>query len=289
MKVFITGASGLVGSNCLKYFKQQGWDAIGTYFSYQAKDTFYFDTLNPSNPENYDVYGFNPDVILHCGALTHVDLCEDEPEVSYQQTVVSTQNMLEIAKKCQAKFIFISTDYIYDGINGPYHEDASVNPLSIYGQHKLEGEKLVESSGLDFITIRINNVYGDEERGKNFVARIVSQILEGKDLMLKLPSDQYSTPVNAWDISRCLYLLIQDKKQGFYHISSTDYMSRIQLSLTILKYFPKAKFTLIPMTTDQLNQKAARPLQGGLKNHKFMNEYPDFCFSTVDDYIKKFI
>jgi dTDP-4-dehydrorhamnose reductase len=289
MKVFITGASGLVGSNCLKYFKQQGWSVVGTYYSYHANDTFYFDTLNPSNPENYDVYGFNPDVILHCGALTHVDLCEDEPEMSYQQTVVSTQNMLEIAKKCHSKFIFISTDYIYDGINGPYHEDAPINPLSIYGKHKLEGEKLVESSRLDFITIRINNVYGDEERGKNFVARIVFQILEGKELMLKLPSDQYSTPVNAWDIARCLYLLIQDKKQGFYHISSTDYMSRIQLSLTILKYFPKAKYTLIPITTAELNQKAARPLQGGLKNHKFMNEYPDFCFSTVDDYIKKFI
>lgn len=288
MKVFITGASGLVGSNCLKYFKQQGWNVVGTYFSYHANDTFYFDTLNPENYENYDVYGFNPDVILHCGALTHVDLCEDEPEMSYQQTVVSTQNMLEIAKKCHSKFIFISTDYIYDGISGPYHEDALVNPLSIYGKHKLEAEKLVETSGLDFITIRINNVYGDEERGKNFVSRIVSQIVEGKELMLKLPSDQYSTPVNAWDIARCLCFLIRDKKIGFYHISSTDYMSRIQLSLTILKYFPKAKYTLIPMTTSELNQKAARPLQGGLKNHKFMNEYPDFCFSTVDDYIRKF-
>lgn len=288
MKVFITGASGLVGNNCQRYFSQMGWNVIGTYYSFQAKDTVYFDTLNPDNPENFDVMSFKPDIILHCGALTHVDLCEEKPEISYRQTVTSTKNLIEIAKKLGSKIIFISTDYIYDGKDGPYHEDAPVFPLSVYGEHKLEGEKLVEQSGLDFITIRINNVYGDEERGKNFVARILSQILEGKELTLKLPSDQYSTPVNAMDVARCLYLLIKDGKKGIYHISSTDYMSRIQLSLTILKYFPEAKYQLIPMTTAEMKQPANRPLQGGLKNHKFMNEYPDFCFSTVDDYIRKF-
>lgn len=288
MKVFITGASGLVGGNCMSYFKKMGWEVVGTYFSYPAKNTVYYDTLNVSNPENFDVKTFKPDVVLHCGALTHVDLCEDEPEMSHQQTVVSTKNMLQVAKENNSKFIFISTDYIYDGIDGPYSEEAPINPLSLYGKHKLEAENLVSSSGLDFITIRINNVYGDEERGKNFVSRIVSQLIEGKELVLKLPSDQYSTPVNAADVARCLYLLINDQKSGVYHISSTDYMSRIQLSLTILKYFPSAKYQLIPLTTEEMNQKALRPLQGGLKNHKFMNEYPDFCFSTVDDYISNF-
>ena len=76
MKVLIIGASGLVGSNCLRYFKQKEIECVGTYFSYEAKDTVFFDTLNLHNHDNFDVASFKPDVILHCGALTHVDYCE---------------------------------------------------------------------------------------------------------------------------------------------------------------------------------------------------------------------
>ena len=94
------------------------------------------------------------------------------------------------------------------------------------------------------------------------------------------------TPINAADIARCLFLLLQDKKCGVYNIASTDYMNRVQLALTILKYFPTAEYDLIPLTTPEINAPAPRPLQGGLKNKKFMTEYPDFCFSTVDDYVR---
>ncbi|MBP8192256.1 MAG: sugar nucleotide-binding protein, partial [Chitinophagales bacterium] len=81
------------------------------------------------------------------------------------------------------------------------------------------------------------------------------------------------------------YLLLTDRKSGVYNIAGTDYMNRVQLALTILKYFPDASYELIPLTTEQINAPAARPLQGGLKNKKFMSEYPDFRFSTVDDYV----
>ncbi len=287
MKVFIIGASGLVGSNCYNYFKQQGFDCIGTHFSYQAKNTFYFDTLNLENKNNVDIYKFMPDVILHCGALTHVDYCEQNEAESYEKTVTSTKNIIELSKKLNAKLVFISTDYIFDGENGPYDEEAKPNALSMYGKHKLEAEQAVMTSNLDNLVLRITNVYGDEERGKNFVSRIIEQILENKKLTLKLPIDQFATPINAHDIARCLYLLLKDNKNGIFNIASTDYMNRVQLALTILKYFPNAEYDLIPMTTSELNASAIRPLQGGLKNKKFMATYPDFCFTTVDDYISK--
>lgn len=285
MKVFIIGASGLVGSNCLFYFKQQGWNCVGTYFSYKAADTVFFDTLNLENEENYAVHTFAPDVIVHCGALTHVDYCEQHEAESYEKTVVSTQNIIALAQTLNAKLVFISTDYIFDGENGPYDETAAVNPLSIYGKHKLAAEQAVLAANTENIVLRITNVYGDEERGKNFVSRIIDQILEQQKLTLKLPIDQYATPINAVDIARCLYILLKDKKQGVYNIAGTDYMNRVQLALTILKYFPDASYELIPLTTEQINAPAARPLQGGLKNKKFMTEYPDFRFSTVDDYV----
>lgn len=285
MKVLIIGASGLVGGNCLAHFRNSlGWEATGTYYSYQAQGTVFYDTLNPGNPENFDAESFAPDVVVHCGALTHVDYCEQHPEESYRQTVQSTRNVAALCRSTGARLVFISTDYVFDGHDGPYGEAQAVNPLSVYGRHKLEAEEIVQSIPGHLI-VRVTNLYGDEERGKNFVARIVQQIREGKRLTLKLPGDQYATPINALDIARCLGLLIGDGKQGIYHLSGTDYMSRVQLALRILKHYPGAAYDLEVLATDKLGQPAARPLQGGLKNHKFMEEYPDFRFSTVDDYL----
>lgn len=285
MKTLIIGASGLVGSNCLNYFTEKGLETLGTYFSYPARNTVFFDTLNPDNPENVCLDEFSPNVIIHCGALTHVDYCEQHPEESYRLTVTSTANVIELARKFQSKIVFISTDYIFDGLDGPYDETADAHPISIYGQHKWEAEQLITQSGLDYLVLRITNVYGDEERGKNFVSRIVDQAVNGQKLTLKLPVDQYATPINAADIARAMYLLLNDGHSGIFNIASTDYMNRVQLALRILSYFPEAQYDLIPLLTKELGQPAARPLQGGLKSARFLELYPGFVFSTVDAYV----
>lgn len=287
MKILIIGASGLVGSNCLKYLSAQGHNCIGTYFSYPASGTVFYNTLQADNPDNFDVENFKPEIIIHCGALTHVDYCEQHEDESYRLTVQSTQNILELARRHSAKIVFISTDYIFDGQNGPYDESAEANPISIYGRHKWDAEQLISQSELEHLILRITNVYGDEERGKNFVARIIDQAVKGQHLTLKLPVDQYATPVNAADIARAIALLLKDEKTGVYNIASTDYMNRVQLALSVLKYFPEATYDLYPMTTEQMAPPAARPLQGGLKTAKFLSAYPDFVFSTVDDYVSR--
>lgn len=287
MKVFISGASGLVGGNCLKHFTEQGWEAVGSYFSYPVDGTVYYDTLNPEDPKNFNVMAFQPDVIVHCGALTHVDYCEANVQESYDKTVQSTLNLINLAKKCNARMVYISTDYVFDGHNGPYREDAPVNPLSVYARHKLEGEQKVLSEITGALVLRVTNVYGNEVRGKNFIARIIDQAKNGQKLTLKLPYDQYASPANAWDIARAMFVLLRDKKEGIYHIASTDYLNRVELALRVLSYFPNAEYDLIPMSTAQLAQPAARPLLGGFVKAKFSNEYPDFLFGNVDSYMRE--
>ncbi len=287
MKVFIAGASGLVGGNCMQHFAEQGWKVAGSYFSFQSPGTVYYNTLEPNDTNNFDVKAFNPDVIVHCGAMTHVDNCELHPEQSYQQTVQSTINLITLAKDCNARFVYISTDYVFDGKNGPYTEDAAVNPLSVYARHKLEAEQLSLKEIDNTLVLRITNVYGDEVRGKNFIARIIEQCINKQKLTLKLPYDQYASPANAWDIARAMYVLLRDNKKGIYHIGSTDYLNRVELAMRVLKYFPDAEYDLIPMSTTELNQPAARPLLGGFVTLKFSSEYPEFMFSNVDDYLKK--
>jgi dTDP-4-dehydrorhamnose reductase len=289
MKILILGASGLVGGNCMRYFQiKEDVDVVGTYFSYEAKDTVKFNTLNLSDPENFDIAGYNPDVILHCGALTWVDYCEENPEESYQKTVQSTVNTIDLAKTYNAKLVYISSDYVFDGKSGPYTEADAVNPISLYGKHKLEAEqKVIETLPSNHLVLRITNVYGDEERNKNFISRMLDNVLKNEPMEIKLPVDQYATPVNAADIARSLYLLLKDNKTGIYNIASTDFVNRVQLTELILKHFPEHTISITPIFTADMNQPAPRPLIGGLITKKFLDEYPNFHFTNVDDYLRK--
>lgn len=286
MKIFIAGASGLVGSNCIQHFSQQGWTVKGSYFSYPTEGTVFYNTLEPEHPDNFDIKAWQPDVIVHCGALTHVDYCETHETESYEKTVQSTINLAAVAKACNARMVYISTDYVFDGKEGPYREDAPLNPLSVYARHKLEAEQLALREVPGTLVLRVTNVYGNEERGKNFIARIIEQCKNGQKLTLKLPYDQFACPTNAFDIARAMFVLLRDGKTGIYHIGSTDYMNRVALALRVLQYFPQAEYDLVPMNTAELNQPADRPLLGGFVTAKFSAEYPEFHFSNVDDFMK---
>jgi dTDP-4-dehydrorhamnose reductase len=287
MNVLILGASGLVGGNMLTFLGQQpGYAVRGTHFTYATAATHYFNTADLDDPANAAALAdFAPDVVVHCGALTFVDYCESHPDESYQKTVDSTRHALALAGRYGAKMVYISTDYVFDGQQGPYQEDAPTNPVCVYGHHKLEAEQLVQASGLPHLILRITNVYGTEERGKNFVARLVQQIARHEPISLKLPFDQYATPINAWDIARATQQLLDGAKTGIYHLASTDYLNRFQLADRIVSKFGYANAELTPITTASLAQPAPRPLSAGLLAHRFLQDFPTFRFSTIDDFL----
>jgi len=284
MKVLIIGASGLVGSNLYHTFNKENKAGIntGTHLSYPTDYTVYFDTLKEIplkvSKEKWDV-------IIHTGALTNVDQCENEEDLSYQLTVASTKMLLLLAKKDNSKFVYISTDYVFNGKNGPYTETDEVNPLNIYGKHKLESEKIVTNYS-NHLILRITNVYGDEIRNKNFISRITDTLKQQENLLIKAPIDQFATPINAEDVAKAIYLLVNDNKTGIYHLAGTDYLSRVQL-LQRINLYHSNKIKIEPIKTASLNQAAPRPLHGGLIAAKFISEYPEFIFSNVDDYLKK--
>lgn len=290
MKILIFGASGLVGGNMLKYFKTKPEiEVVGTHFSFETPDTVPFNTLDLEAKDNFDVIGFNPDVIVNCGALTWVDYCEENIDESYTKTVVSAINTLKLAEQTNSKFLYIGTDYVFDGANGPYTELDQVHPLNVYARHKLEAETLVLNTSAENLSLRITNVYGNEIRDKNFVSRLVNLAKTGEQHSLKLPYDQYATPVNAADIAKAAYLLLTDNKSGVYNIASTDFVNRMQLADLVLKNIKDHQVEIIPISTAELDPPAKRPLVGGLITAKFLSEYPDFRFSTVSDFLKELV
>lgn len=281
MNILIIGASGLVGYNCYKYFQEQrNWKIVGTHRNFSTSFTQKFDACYLGDVEYKLLEELKPNVILHCGALTNVDECETNPEKSYLETVISTQNIIKIATKYNSKVIYISTDYVFDGKNGPYKEDDIPNPINVYGKHKLEAEKLVIKQSEGNVIVRITNVYGEEFRGKNFVSRLLNepQILTE----LKLPFDQFATPINALDVAKALEMLLVNNKFGIYHLSSIEYLNRVQLAMQIIHKKELSNWVIVPSKTEDLNQKALRPLLGGLLSIKFLKEFPFFVNSSLN-------
>ncbi|GGE55751.1 dTDP-4-dehydrorhamnose reductase [Pedobacter psychrotolerans] len=287
MNIFVVGASGLVGSHCTKVFQNNSWLTLGTHLNYPTSETVYFDPLIDNLKDFFSVHNFAPDAIVHCAALTNVDFCENNVETSHKATVLSTAKIVEFCKEAEIPLTYISTDYVFDGKQGPYSEDASVNPLNVYGAHKLEAERLVSSLKRNLI-LRITNVYGEELRSKNFIARLMEDLVQQPEKMLNLPYDQFATPIYAGDIANMVFLLLRDQKNGLYHLGSSDYYSRYHLAVKISSYFEKNKSVKFnPVQTINANQAAVRPLNGGLLNNKFLNEYPNFSLTNVDSYILK--
>jgi dTDP-4-dehydrorhamnose reductase len=286
MKILIVGASGLVGGNFQSYLSQfSEHTVLGTHLTFATAGSVYFNPCDTADPNNATLEEFAPDVVVHCAALTFVDYCEGHVEESYLKTVTSTANVLALASRHNAKFVYISTDYVFDGQHGPYTEEQTVAPICVYGAHKLAAEELVAASGLSHLILRITNVYGEEIRGKNFISRLLKQIKDNEPIALTLPSDQYATPINALDVAKAAKLLLDHDKQGVYHLGSTDYMNRFQLADRVVCKFayPNAELTLT--TTKALAQLAPRPLSGGLLAHKFLSEFSDFRFSNLDEYL----
>jgi dTDP-4-dehydrorhamnose reductase len=288
MKILIVGASGLVGGNIFNYLSSKtNWDLVGTYNNYKVDSFIFFDASEISGWSD-EVVNTNWDVIVHTGALTHVDGCEENPELSYHLTVKSAENMCSFAKKIGALLVYISTDYIFDGESGPYSENEIPNPINIYGQHKLEAEKLIIAMLSNHLILRITNVYGNELRNKNFIARTITQIRSNIELSITAPYDQYATPINALDVAKAILLLISDRKTGVYHLASSDFFNRVQLLQRINLHYNNI-LQINPISTSELKQPAKRPLIGGLVSKKFLDEYPNFNFCNVDDYLKSLI
>jgi len=287
MKAFIIGASGLVGSHCAKHFRDNNWEVVGTHFSHATDTTVSFDFETTELSDFFKGKDFFPDVIVHCAALTNVDYCENNREESYRKTVLPTIKIVDFCKSANVGLIYISTDYVFDGLFGPYGEDDLVKPLNVYGEHKLDSENLV--SKLDkHLILRVTNVFGEEERSKNFIARLIDDLRNKVEKSLKLPFDQYATPIYAGDIAKMSLLLISDNKTGIYHLGGTDYYNRYQLAHKVKSYFNgRETFILTPVSTAIASQTAVRPLMGGLLNKKFIKEYPEFTFENVDSFISK--
>lgn len=253
-RVFITGASGFIGSRVSYDLTQLGWDIVPV-----AADVRSTNAVNAAFQT-----ATSQDAIIHAAALSNVDWCENHPKEAVSVNVAGTRNVAAAAKQAGARLIFFSSEYVFDGQAGPYDENSQPNPISEYGKQKLSAEKLIGELCSNYLIIRMTTVFGYEEAGKNFLMSCISRMQTQP--VVQVPDDQISTPTYVEDIARITADLAgRPDVQGILNIAGPDLMSRTDFATAIVEAFGLDLARLQPVSTAELEQPARRPLKAGLK------------------------
>ena len=239
MKILITGANGLLGQHLVKLLLDTtSHEIIATSKSeprgiIQNNRLHYYslDIINGLEV-NLLIDKLRPDTIIHCAALTQIDECEQNPIKAWEVNVTATRFLVDAAKKINAFFIFISTDFVFDGMAGPYKEGDTLNPVSYYGSTKVAAEKAVAESGLQYATIRTCLLYGNILYGNR--SNIISWVKENleNEQQIKVVSDQMRTPTYVEDLAMGVLLVAEKKAAGLFHISGKDFLSPYEMALS---------------------------------------------------------
>lgn len=210
----------------------------------------------------------NPDVIIHCAAWTAVDKAEDMEEVVRKVNVLGTKNITDASIKVDSKIIYMSTDYVFDGTkDGYYTENDQVNPKSVYGMTKFEGEEEVRRNKKHFIT-RISWVFGIN--GNNFIKTMLN--LSEKLDKVNVVDDQIGSPTYTVDLSKILIDMAHSEKYGTYHVNNDGYCSWAEFAKYIFE--SNGKTTVVnPVTTEEYleitnTKQAYRPRNSKLSKDK---------------------
>lgn len=264
MKILIIGASGLVGGELFRQAKKDN-TVLGTYNSFKLSDLVPLDITNSFNVKKIFT-DFKPDVVINPAAMADVEGCEKNPELCRRINLDGVKNIADSAKQNSIPFVFFSSDYIFDGLNGPYKEEDIANPLNVYGQVKFEMENYIKSNLSKYLIVRTCNVFGWEAQGKNFVVRLINNLKEKK--RMSIVNDQFGSPTYAKVLSKAVLHLVLNQKIGTYHVAGKDTLDRFTFSKLIAQVFELDSNLIVPIATTQIDQAAKRPMKGGLKVDK---------------------
>lgn len=277
MKVFVTGVGGQLGHDTILELEKRGYEGVGSdiqpAYSGAGEIIVPYVQLDITDEKAVKeaVERIRPDVIIHCAAWTAVDAAEDEEnkEKVHAINALGTQYIAEAAKTVDAKMIYISTDYVFDGQGErPWEpDDKCFAPLNVYGQSKLDGEMAVSSILDKYFIVRIAWVFG--LNGKNFIKTMINA---GKTHdTVRVVKDQIGTPTYTLDLARLLVDMIETDKYGYYHATNEGgYISWYDFCCEFYKQYGLAT-RVIPVTTAEYGlSKAARPFNSGLDKSKLV-------------------
>ena len=268
MRVLITGATGLLGSDCAEVFGRRhevvGWSRR------KAPCSSALEQVDVTDPEAVlkGVSRFQPELILHCAAVSDVDRCEMEPEIARRFNRDAVANVARGAQEVQAYLIAISTDYVFDGrLDRPYREEDETGPLNTYGKAKLEGEKMALSFSPRSLVVRVSGLFGSAR------SNLVTQMVENFKASRLVPAvaDQRYSPSYTVDVAQALARLVDhlDKLGGLLHVANSQGASREEVAQRIAQTQGFSARLIAPTTWAALQRPALRPFNSQLDCGRF--------------------
>ena len=254
----VAGASGMVGQHCLAVLGESG---TGTYCDFPRPGLLQLDVRDVDAFDQV-MAEVRPEILYLAACQANVEECERHPELAWKTNVAGVRNAVEVAERHRCKLVFLSSEYVFDGVSGPYRESDPANPLSMYGRQKLAAEHHILLLAPGALIVRTTVVFGTEARGKNFVYRLVSALREGTPI--RVPGDQFSSPTYAPDLVRAMIELAEADARGVFHVTGPRVVSRYDFAVLAAQTFGLDPAGIIPVTTAELKQVAPRPLQAGL-------------------------
>ena len=295
MKILITGSNGLLGQKLLHKLRvDKDISLIATSKGdnrVSVTNGYKYCPLDITNEDMVHslISKENPDVVINTAAMTNVDLCEEEKELCDLINVAAVGYLADACQNNKTHLIQISTDFIFDGENGPYTELDEPNPLSYYGLSKLHSEQILESHDVEWTVLRTIIVFGVGENlsKSNIVLWAKEMLKNGKEM--SIIDDQFRAPTLAEDLADACILAVKKKAFGIFNASGKDIMSIFEMVERIGKFYGYSTDNLNRISTDTLNQKAARPPKTGFVLDKAINNlgYSPHSFEECLDIIKK--
>lgn len=271
MKVLVTGINGQLGYDVLKELNKRNHEPIGV-------DRSEMDLTKPNEIRSC-IEKIMPDAIIHCAAYTAVDLAEDNSELCRQVNAYAVRDIAKCAKNMDIPMIYISTDYVFDGLKGiennikinkedylEYLETDETNPKNVYGKTKLEGELYIQEILEKYYIVRISWVFG--ENGNNFIDTML-RLSKNRD-SLNVINDQIGSPTYTKDLASLLVDMIETDKYGVYHATNEGFCSWYDFAKEIFN-IANIDINVNPIETKEYITKAQRPLNSKMSKRKLVD------------------
>lgn len=274
--ILVTGVNGQLGFDVVKELNRKNIECLGI-------DKTELDITDNEAVSQY-ISKLKPECVIHCAAYTAVDRAEDEEEICSKVNVYGTENIAKACKKIDAKMIYISTDYVFDGQGDtPFETDGNIKPLSVYGKTKYEGELKVKESLDKYFIVRISWVFGSN--GNNFIKTMLRLGKEKESL--NVVCDQMGSPTYTFDLAPLLCEMAASEKYGIYHATNEGFCSWAEFAEEIMKQ-ANLKCKINPIPTNEYPTKATRPLNSRLSKKSLIDNGFDL-FPSWEDALDRYL
>jgi len=274
-RIIITGANGMLGQRLFEFYSRLNdiellASSVEDDFVFKNQNYIQADISNRNELKKI-IYDFCPDFIINVAAYTNVDKSETDRETAWKINVKGVEYISEAARVLDSHIVHISSDYIFDGKNGPYTENDTPNPIGYYGRTKLASENVLKISRTKNTIIRTNVLYGTAKYSRSdFVKWVVESVRAKKEI--RIVDDQFNNPTFIDDLVQAINKIVELRKEGIYNIGGSEVLSRYDFTMMIADFFNLDKSLIKKIKTEELNQPARRPLKSGLITIKAQSE-----------------